>query len=88
MSDLVKLSRIEAAMAKVAKALPDDPSLGPVWNRLEAMWHVAKAAKAEETAAQASARLACSEHDTRHQIGCLIQGSPFAIPFAVNVMAH
>lgn len=56
MSTSASIHRIEAAMAKIATALPDNPALGPVWGRLQVMWTEAKAGQAQETEAQASAR--------------------------------
>lgn len=50
------VSRIEAAMSKIARALPANPSLGLVWARLEDMHRQATTRRQDETEAQASAR--------------------------------
>lgn len=51
------VTRVEAAMSKIARALPDDAALAPVWNRLLEMHAEAVTKKAKETKAQASARM-------------------------------
>ena len=51
------VKRVETAMSKIARALPDNAALAPVWNRLLEMHAEAIAKKAKETKAQSSARM-------------------------------
>lgn len=53
---VASVSRIEAAMSKIARALPANPSVGLIWARLEDMHQQATTRRHEETEAQASAR--------------------------------
>lgn len=50
------IKRIEAAMSKIARALPLNSSLSSVWNRLEDMHQQAMAEREKETEAQVRAR--------------------------------
>lgn len=50
------IKRIEAAMSKIARALPSNASLGSVWERLEGMHLEAVRERAIETEIQERAR--------------------------------
>lgn len=50
------VARIEAAMTTIARALPENPSLGLIWTRLENMHAQAVTQQRAETEAQAGAR--------------------------------
>ncbi|QFT64587.1 hypothetical protein [Roseivivax sp. THAF30] len=49
------IDQIELAMMKIAQTLPDNPALGLIWSRLEAIWTEAKEGQDRQTAEQASA---------------------------------
>lgn len=55
-SKCAHISRIEAAMFKIARALPSNSSLGSVWTRLEDMHQQAIAERERETETQTRAR--------------------------------
>ena len=55
-ADAAHVARIEAAMSKIARALPYNAALSPVWARLEQMLGVAVTKRKKETDAQTSAR--------------------------------
>lgn len=55
-SDAAHITRIEAAMLKIARVLPDNAALSPVWARLEEMHAEAVIRQVKETKAQMSAR--------------------------------
>ena len=55
--DLKHIRRIKSAMSKVARELPNNPKLGPVWTRLEKMYDDAVAVQVEETETQRKARV-------------------------------
>ena len=54
-SNCAHIKRIEAAMSKIARALPSNTSLSSVWERLEDMHLKAVTERQTETAAQARA---------------------------------
>ena len=55
--DLKHIMRIKSAMSKVARELPNNPKLGPIWTRLEKMYDDAVAVQVEETETLRKARV-------------------------------